>query len=58
MMTTVTLERETKTEPPEEAKVRRNAEYMAMLERSFQQSKRGEVISMTFAEWEEKFVNG
>jgi hypothetical protein len=57
-MNTATLEQKTKPETPEEAKARRNAEYLAMLERSFQQSERGEVISMTFAEWEEKFVNG
>jgi hypothetical protein len=45
------------TETPEEAKARRNAEYTAKLERSFQQSDRGEVISMTFEEWEKKFGN-
>jgi hypothetical protein len=57
-MALTTLERERKTETPEEAKARRNAEYLAMLDKSFEQSERGEVISMTFAEWEEKFVNG
>jgi hypothetical protein len=56
-MTTATV-RETNKETAEEAKARRNAEYLAMLERSFQQSEKGEVITMTFAEWEEKFVNG
>ena len=55
-MTTVTQE-DKLTETPEEAKARRNAEYLAKLERSFQQSDRGEVISMTFEEWEEKFGN-
>jgi hypothetical protein len=45
-MTTTTLEHKP-TETPEEAKARRNAEYIAKLERSFQQSDREEVISMT-----------
>ncbi|MDR2137094.1 MAG: hypothetical protein LBO68_02280 [Synergistaceae bacterium] len=56
-MTTATLKRETNTETAEKAKARRNAEYLAMLERSFQQSEKGEVVSMSFEEWEEKFVN-
>ncbi|MDR3231631.1 MAG: hypothetical protein LBT65_09320 [Synergistaceae bacterium] len=42
----------------EEAKARRNAEYMAMLEESVRQHERGEVVSMTFAEWEEWIKNG
>jgi hypothetical protein len=56
-MTTATVERETEIEMPEEAKARRNAEYLAMLDESFAQSDRGEVISMTFAEWEEWIKN-
>ena len=55
-MTTTTLE-ENKIETPEEAKARRNAEYMAKLERSFLQSDRGEVVTMTIKEWEERFCN-
>ena len=55
-MTATTLE-ERKTETPEEAKARRNAEYMAMLDESFRQSRRGEVVTMTFEEWEERFCN-
>ena len=51
-MTTVTLEHKL-TETPEEVKARRNAEYLAKLEMSLQQHERGEVVSMTFAEWEE-----
>jgi hypothetical protein len=54
-MTTSTLDKETET--PEVAKARRNAAHLAKLEKSFQQSERGEVISMTFEEWEEKFGN-
>ena len=45
-MTTTTLE-ENKIETPEEAKARRNAEYMAKLERSFRQGDRGEVFVTT-----------
>jgi hypothetical protein len=51
-MTTTTLEHKP-TETPEEAKARRNEEYLAKLELSLQQHERGEVVSMTFAEWEE-----
>ena len=51
------LENETKIETAEEAKARSNAEYLAKLERSFLQSDRGEVITMTFEEWEKKFCN-
>jgi len=55
-MTAVVLE-EKKTETPEEAKARRNAEYLAKLDESFRQSERGEVVSMTFAEWEKWIKN-
>jgi hypothetical protein len=51
-MPTATLERKTKIETPEEAKARRNAEYLAMLDESFAQLERGECVTMTFAEWE------
>ncbi|MDR1873587.1 MAG: hypothetical protein LBQ90_01030 [Synergistaceae bacterium] len=44
MTTTI---RETKTETDEEAKARRNAEYMEMLERSIRQHERGEVFVTT-----------
>jgi len=53
-----TLLEEKKTETSEEAKARRNAEYMATLQESFQQSDRGEVVTMTFQEWEKIFCNG
>ncbi|MDR2175300.1 MAG: hypothetical protein LBO82_05110 [Synergistaceae bacterium] len=56
-MTATTLERETRTKTPEEAKARRNAEYLAMLDESFAQSERGECVTMTFAEWEEWIRN-
>ena len=55
-MTTTTLE-EKKIDTPEEAKARRNAEYMAMLDESFQQSKSDQVVTMSFEEWEERFCN-
>jgi hypothetical protein len=45
-MTTTTLEHKS-TETPEEAKARRNAEYMAMIERSLRQHERGEVFITT-----------
>jgi hypothetical protein len=43
---TTTLE-EKKTETPEEAKARRNAEYMAKIERSLQQHEEGRVFATT-----------
>ena len=55
-MTPTTLE-EKKLETPEEAKARRNAEYMAKIDLSLQQHEKGEVVSMTFAEWEEWIDN-
>ena len=45
-MTTTTLE-ERKTETQEEAKARRNAEYMAKLERSLRQHEEGKVFITT-----------
>ena len=56
MMTTTTLEKD-KIETPEEAKARRNAEYMAKLERSFRELDEGKGITMTFEEWERRFCN-
>ena len=55
-MTTIALE-ERKIETPEEAKARRNAEYMEKIDLSLQQHEKGEVVSMTFAEWEEWIKN-
>ena len=52
-----TLESETKIETAEEAKVRRNTEYLAMLDESIRQSERGEVVTMTFKKWKERFYN-
>jgi broad specificity phosphatase PhoE len=45
-------------ETAEEAKARRNAEYEAKLDKSFRDLERGDVVSMTFEEWEKKFGNG
>ncbi|GHS85536.1 hypothetical protein AGMMS49957_01770 [Synergistales bacterium] len=56
-MTTAILERETVSSDELTLKALRNAEYLAKLERSFQQAERGEVVTMTFKEWEEKFCN-
>jgi hypothetical protein len=42
----------TTTETPEETKARHNAEYEAKLDLSFQQLERGEVVTMTFEEWD------
>ena len=62
-MTTAAIQKDRTTEnsalyeTPEEAKARRNAEYLAKLDLSIQQIERGEVVSMTFAEWEEWIKN-
>jgi hypothetical protein len=45
--------REIGTETPEEAKARRNAEYLAKIDRGMKELDEGKGISMTFAEWEE-----
>jgi hypothetical protein len=45
-MTTAVIE-EKKAETPEEAKARRNAEYLAMLDESFKQIKEGKVFVTT-----------
>ncbi|GHV56372.1 hypothetical protein FACS1894216_20200 [Synergistales bacterium] len=42
----------------DDAKARRNAEYLAMLDESFRQHENGEVVTMTFTEWEEWLDNG
>jgi hypothetical protein len=44
---------EPEKETPEQSKARRNAEYLAKLDRSFKQAREDKVVSMTFAEWEE-----
>ena len=41
----------------EEARDKANAEYLAMLDRSFRQIEKGQTISFNEEEWE-KFVNG
>jgi hypothetical protein len=56
-MTTAVLERETKPETPEEAKARRNAEYLAKLDRAFHEIETGKGVTMTFEEWEKKFCD-
>ncbi|GHS95745.1 hypothetical protein AGMMS50276_12520 [Synergistales bacterium] len=45
-MTPTTLD-ESKTETPEEAKARRNAEYLAMLDKSFRELEEGKVFVTT-----------
>ncbi|GHV31197.1 hypothetical protein FACS1894167_13190 [Synergistales bacterium] len=37
----------------DDAKARRNAEYLAKIDESLRQAENGEVITMTFTEWEE-----
>ena len=54
MATTV---EEKKTETPEEAKARRNAEYMAKLDRGIRELNEGKGVTMTFEEWEKRFCN-
>ena len=54
-MATATLER--KIETPDEAKARRNAEYVAKLERGMRELEEGKGITMTFEEWERRFCN-
>jgi hypothetical protein len=46
-MTTTILESETKTETPEEAKARRNAEYLAKLNKSFRELEEGKMFVTT-----------
>jgi hypothetical protein len=43
-MTAMTLEQKTKPETPDEAKARRNAKYLAKLEKSMQQHAEGKVF--------------
>ena len=57
-MPATTVFKDQDIETPDETKERQNAEYLAMLEDSFQQLERGEIVSMTFAEWEEWLKNG
>jgi hypothetical protein len=46
-MTPTILERDTKPETPEEAKARRNAEYLAKLDKSFRELEEGKVFVTT-----------
>jgi hypothetical protein len=55
-MTTAALEHKP-TETPEEAKARRNAEYLAKLERAVKEIDEGKGVTMTFEEWEKTFCN-
>jgi hypothetical protein len=57
MMPTATLERETRIETPEEAKARRNAEYLAKLDRAFCEIEEEKGITMTFEDWGKRFCN-
>ena len=51
---TTTLE-ENKIEASEEAKAKRNAEYLAKLDRGIRELEEGKGITMTFEEWERRF---
>jgi hypothetical protein len=51
-MTTVTLERETKSETPEEAKARRNAKYLARIDEAIKDLDEGKGITVTIEELE------
>jgi hypothetical protein len=55
MITQPTTTQETNTETPEAGKARRNAEYMAKLDKAFREIEAGEGITMTFEEWEKRF---
>jgi hypothetical protein len=52
-MITQTAANETEKETPEAAKARRNAEYMAKIDRGTKELDEGKGVTMTFAEWEE-----
>jgi hypothetical protein len=51
-MTTVTLERETKNETPEEAKAHRNAKYLARIDEAIKDLDEGKGITVTIEELE------
>ena len=55
-MATAALE-DVEAETQEEAKARRNAEYLAKLDESISQIERNEVVTMTFEEWEQWIKN-
>jgi hypothetical protein len=52
-MTTQTITHETNAETLEAAKARRNAEYLAKIDRGMKELDEGKGVRMTFAEWEE-----
>jgi hypothetical protein len=56
-MTTTALTYETKPETPEEAKARRNAEYLAKIDKALREIETGQGVTMTFEEWEKTFCN-
>jgi hypothetical protein len=51
-MTTAILESETKRETPEEAKARRNAEYLARIDRAIKDLDEGKGITVTLEDLE------
>jgi hypothetical protein len=51
-MTTTTLEHKIKPETPEEAKARRNAEYLAKIDKAIKDLDEGKGITMTIEELE------
>jgi hypothetical protein len=51
-MTTTTLKREINTETPEEAKARRNAEYLAKIDKAIKDLDEGRGITVTIEELE------
>jgi hypothetical protein len=52
-MAAQTTTHETNAGTPEQAKARRNAEYLAKIDRGVKELDDGKGISMSFAEWEE-----
>jgi hypothetical protein len=56
-MATQTTTNETGAGTPEQAKARRNAEYLARIDRAAKNLDEGRGVTMTFKEWEEKFGN-
>jgi hypothetical protein len=51
-MPTATLERETRIETPEEAKARRNAEYLARIDKAVKDLDEGKGVAVTIEELE------
>ena len=56
-MTTTTLKHEIYAEALQEAKARRNAEYLAKIDKAFCEVETGRSEVMAFEEWEKMFCN-